>query len=62
MLTGSIPPTGLLLPFILAGGISRSVFMGEIEILCNVEKSEESRKEFEEYSVELKLFKKTKRM
>ena len=62
MLRGSIPPTGIPMPFISAGGTSLSVFMGAIEILCNVEKSEESRKEFEEYSVELKLFKKTKRM
>ena len=40
MLTGSIPPTGIPMPFISAGGTSLSVFMGAIGILCNVGKGE----------------------
>ena len=36
MLTGSIPPTGLPLPFISAGDTSLSVFMCAIGILCIV--------------------------
>ena len=39
MLIGSIPPTGIPMPFISAGGTSLSVFMGAIGILCNVGKS-----------------------
>ena len=38
MLIGSIPPTGIPMPFISAGGTSLSVFMGAIGILCNVGK------------------------
>ena len=41
MLRGSIPPTGIPMPFISAGGTSLSVFMGAIGILCNVGKSKE---------------------
>ena len=36
MLTGSIPPTGIPMPFISAGGTSLSVFMGAMGILVNV--------------------------
>ena len=36
MLTGSIPPTGIPLPFISAGGTSLSVFMAGVGVLCNV--------------------------
>jgi cell division protein FtsW len=39
MLRGSIPPTGIPMPFIFAGGTSLSVFMGAIGILCNVGKN-----------------------
>jgi len=39
VLTGSIPPTGIPLPFVSAGGTSVSVFMGAIGILCNIGKS-----------------------
>ena len=39
MLRGSIPPTGIPMPFISAGGTSLSVFMGAIGILCNVGKN-----------------------
>ena len=40
MLTGSIPPTGITLPFISAGGISLMVFMGAIGILMNIANNE----------------------
>ena len=39
MLTGSIPPTGIPMPFVSAGGTSLMVFMGAIGILCNVGKT-----------------------
>ena len=38
MLRGSIPPTGIPLPLISAGGTSLMVFMGAIGVLCNVGK------------------------
>ena len=41
VVTGSIPPTGIPMPFISAGGTSLSVFMGAIGILCNVGKAYE---------------------
>ena len=53
MLTGSIPPTGIPMPFISAGGTSLSVFMGAIGILCNVGKSEESREKFAKLNINL---------
>ena len=46
MLTGSIPPTGIPMPFISAGGTSLSVFMGAMGILCNVGKVKENREEY----------------
>lgn len=36
VVTGSIPPTGIPLPFISAGGTSLMVFMSAIGVLCNV--------------------------
>ena len=36
VVTGSIPPTGIPMPFISAGGTSLSVFMGAIGILVNI--------------------------
>lgn len=42
VVTGSIPPTGIPMPFVSAGGTSLSVFMGAIGILCNVAKSTNS--------------------
>lgn len=36
VVTGSIPPTGIPMPFVSAGGTSLSVFMGAMGILCNV--------------------------
>ena len=36
VVTGSIPPTGIPLPFISAGGTSLSVFMTAVGVLCNV--------------------------
>ena len=38
MLTGSIPPTGLPLPFISAGSTSLLVFMSAIGVVLNVDK------------------------
>ena len=58
MLTGSIPPTGIPMPFISAGGTGLSVFMGVIGILCNVGKSKESGEEFKKSRFEINLFKK----
>ena len=51
MLIGSIPPTGIPMPFISAGGTSLSVFMGAIGILCNVGKSVESGAGFKKVSL-----------
>ncbi len=39
VVTGSIPPTGIPLPFISAGGTSLSVFMTATGVLCNVANS-----------------------
>ena len=38
VVTGSIPPTGIPLPFVSAGGTSVSIFMGAIGVLCNIGK------------------------
>lgn len=38
MLTGSIPPTGLPLPFISAGSTSLLVFMSAIGVVLNIDK------------------------
>ena len=38
MLTGSIPPTGLPLPFISAGSTSLRVFMSAIVVVLNVDR------------------------
>ena len=56
VVTGSIPPTGIPLPFISAGGTSLMVFMGAIGILCNVGKSKESSTIFDENNFKRKLF------
>ena len=61
MLRGSIPPTGIPMPFISAGGTSLSVFMGAVGILCNVGKSNEISEEFKKSKFELKLFKDKKK-
>ena len=42
VVTGSIPPTGIPMPFVSAGGTSLSVFMGAMGILCNVGKQHEN--------------------
>ena len=39
MLIGSIPPTGIPMQFISAGGTRLSVFMGAIGILINIAKN-----------------------
>ncbi len=43
VVTGSIPPTGIPLPFISAGGTSLAVFMGAIGILVNISAGERER-------------------
>ena len=58
VVTGSIPPTGIPMPFVSAGGTSLMVFMAAIGILCNVGKDMESSKEFKKNKFELKLLKK----
>lgn len=40
VVTGSIPPTGIPLPFMSAGGTSLMVFMGAIGILLNISRKE----------------------
>ena len=61
MLIGSIPPTGIPMPFISAGGTSLSVFMGAIGILCNVGKVKENSEEFKKSMLEINLFKNKKK-
>lgn len=43
VVTGSIPPTGLPLPFISSGGTSVSVFMGGVGIALNVAKQSKNK-------------------
>ena len=57
MLRGSIPPTGIPMPFISAGGTSLSVFMGAIGILCNVGKGKGSSEEFKKSWFKINWFK-----
>ncbi|MBE5757625.1 MAG: putative lipid II flippase FtsW [Clostridiales bacterium] len=61
VVTGSIPPTGIPMPFISAGGTSLSVFMGAIGVLCNVGKGKESNEEFKMNKVDVILFKSKKK-
>ena len=58
VVTGSIPPTGIPMPFISAGGTSLSVFMGAIGILCNVGKVKENGEEFGKSKMDFIIFKK----
>ena len=51
VVTGSIPPTGIPMPFVSAGGTSLSVFMGAIGILCNVGKSKENSESFKKFKL-----------
>lgn len=61
MLIGSIPPIGIPMPFISAGGASLSVFMGAIGILCNVGKGRENIEEFKKSKFEQGSLKVSKR-
>lgn len=61
VVTGSIPPTGIPMPFISAGGTSLSVFMGAIGILCNVGKSKENGGEFKKHKYDINLLKSKKK-
>jgi len=60
VVTGSIPPTGIPMPFISAGGTSLSVFMGAIGILCNVGKSKGNSEILNKSKFNFYLFKKNK--
>ncbi|MBQ9791296.1 MAG: putative lipid II flippase FtsW, partial [Clostridia bacterium] len=44
VVTGSIPPTGIPLPFVSAGGTSVSIFMGAIGVLWNIGKGGQTTK------------------
>ena len=57
MLRGSIPPTGIPLPFISAGGTSLMVFMGAIGVLMNIANNEELK-----FSVKVNVFNKKKEL
>lgn len=61
MLIGSIPPTGIPMPFVSAGGTSLSVFMGAIETLCNVGKSMERSGKLKKSKKAINLFKSKKK-
>ena len=61
VVTGSIPPTGIPMPFISAGGTSLSVFMGAIGILCNVGKCKECSGEFKKSKFEVTWLKRVKK-
>jgi cell division protein FtsW len=39
VVTSSMPPTGIVLPFISAGGTSLLIFMGAVGILLNISKN-----------------------
>ena len=46
VVTGSIPPTGIPLPFMSAGGTSLMVFMGAVGVLCNIANNGEIKPNF----------------
>ena len=48
VVTGSIPPTGLPLPFISAGGTSIVVFLSAIGVLLNIDK--QSKRDMQNYA------------
>ncbi|MBR2467439.1 MAG: putative lipid II flippase FtsW [Clostridia bacterium] len=57
VVTGSIPPTGIPLPFMSAGGTSLMVFMGAVGILLNISKGDDQNFKFNVFK-NLKLNKK----
>ena len=57
MLRGSIPPTGIPLPFISAGGTSLMVFMGAIGVLMNIANNESLK-----FDVKFNIFEKKKKL
>lgn len=59
VVTGSIPPTGLPLPFISSGGTSVSVFMAGIGICLNVLR--QSKGENEQIFKKMRIFRKNKK-
>lgn len=58
VVTGSIPPTGIPLPFVSAGGTSLMVFLGAIGILLNIDK--QSKSEFVPIKIKQLKYKKSK--
>lgn len=57
VVTGSIPPTGIPLPFISAGGTSLMVFMGAIGVLMNIANNERLK-----FNVKINVFNKKKKL
>ncbi len=55
VVTGSIPPTGIPLPFISAGGTSLMVFMGAIGILLNISKNQRENTSFNLFKFKRKI-------
>lgn len=60
VVTGSIPPTGIPLPFISAGGSSLIVFLASIGILLNISKNEKVESYKENFSKSKNFFKRKK--
>ena len=48
VVSGSIPPTGIPLPFVSAGGSSLMVFMAAMGILCNISKNGDNTADFKQ--------------
>ena len=61
VVTGSIPPTGIPMPFISAGGTSLSVFMGAIGVLVNVGRSNKNQDLIYRNKLKLNLFRNKKK-
>lgn len=55
VVTGSIPPTGLPLPFISAGSTSLVVFMSAIGVLLNINRQSTNKERLLKFSPKLKL-------
>ena len=61
MLTGSIPPTGIPMPYYLGRRYISYGFMRAIGILCNVGKSKENGGKFKKSSFKINWFNKGKK-
>ena len=58
VVTGSIPPTGIPLPFVSAGGTSLMVFLGAVGVLLNIDK--QSKAEFVPVNIKQPKLKKSR--